>query len=136
MGTYPLDLERVEAAAEGESGLPAGTDVGHVHLEVSSLEDFRDFYVDIIGLEVQTSVPAALFVSAGGYHHHLGANTWNHRSEPVGGSGLSWFEVVLPDTEALNVIQARTADSQYAVTETDDGISVTGPDEIQVRFRV
>lgn len=136
IGTYPLDLEPIEAAAAGDSDVPARTDVGHVHLEVSSLEMFRDFYVDVIGFEVQTATPAAMFVSAGGYHHHMGANTWNHRSGPVGGRGLSWFEVVLPEQGALDVIRARIADSQYTVTEMDDGISVTGPDEIELRFRV
>lgn len=136
MGTYHLELDPIEAAAAGDPELPARTDVGHVHLEVSSLEAFRDFYVDTVGFEVQTEMPAALFVGAGGYHHHIGANTWNRRSEPVGGRGLSWFEVVLPNTEALDGIRERTVDSQYPVTETDDGISVTGPDEIEVRFRV
>ncbi|MBX0297326.1 VOC family protein [Haloarcula nitratireducens] len=135
MGTYPLDLDPVEAAAAGEAGLPTGTDVGHVHLEVSSLETFSDFYVDTIGFEVQTEMSAALFVGAGGYHHHVGANTWNHRSGPVGGRGLSWFEVVLPDAAALGELEDRTADSPYTVTETDDGISVMGPDDIEVRFR-
>lgn len=135
MGTYPLNLDPVEAAATGNSDVLAGTDVGHVHLEVSSLEAFRDFYVDLIGFEVQTEVPAALFVSAGGYHHHLGANTWNHRSGPVGGIGLSWFEVILPETETLDVIRERISDSQYTVTVTDNGIAVTGPDEIEVRLR-
>jgi len=136
MGTEPLDLDPVEAAGAGASDVPPGTDVGHVHLEVSSLAVFRDFYVDVIGFEVQTTLPAAVFVSAGGYHHHLGANTWNHRSEPVSGRGLAWFEVVLPDTAALDAVQGRIADSQYPVTEVDDGISVTGPDQIEVRFRV
>ncbi|MBX0325264.1 VOC family protein [Halomicroarcula sp. F13] len=136
MGTYPLDLESVEAVAAGKSGLPAGTDVGHVHLEVSSLEVFSDFYVDTIGFDVQTEVPAALFIGAGGYHHHIGANTWNHRSTPAGGTGLSWFEVVLHDTETLDEVHERAADSQYTVTETGDGIAVTGPDGIKVRFRV
>ncbi|NHN42929.1 VOC family protein [Halorubellus sp. JP-L1] len=136
MGTYPLDLEPLKAAAAGEAGLPAGTDVGHVHLEVSSLEAFGDFYVDVIGFDVQVSMPAARFVSAGGYHHHLGANTWNQRSKPVDGSGLSWFEVVLPDEAALDAVRDRIADSQYAITEVDDGIAVTGPDEIEVRFRI
>ncbi|GCF13964.1 glyoxalase [Haloarcula mannanilytica] len=135
MGTYPLDLEAVEGAAAGDSGLPAGTDIGHVHLAVSSLETFRDFYVDTVGFEVQVDEPGAVFVSAGGYHHHIGANTWNQRSGPVGGRGLSWFEVLLPDPEALNVVQARLTDSQYPVIETADGIAVTGPNEIEVRFR-
>lgn len=136
MGTYPLNLEPIEAAGAGDSNVPTGTDVGHIHLEVSSLEAFRDFYVDVIGFEVQTTIPAAVFVSAGGYHHHIGANTWNHRSKTVGGRGLSWFEVVLPEPAAFDVMRGRITDSQYPVTEIDNGISVIGPDEIEVRFRV
>lgn len=135
ISTEPLDLASIEAAATGGSQVPSGTDVGHVHLEVSSLDAFRDFYVGTLGFEVQTTVPAASFVSAGGYHHHIGANTWNHRSKPVGGRGLSWFEVVLPETKALDVIRERISDSQYTVTARDDGIAVTGPDEIEVRLR-
>ncbi len=136
MGTHPLDTETVEAAATGGVTLPAGTDVGHVHLEVSSLEAFRDFYVDTIGFEVQMDDPSVIFISASGYHHHIAANTWNHRTEPAGGRGLSWFEVLLPGTEALDVVQARITDSRYSLTETADGITVTGTDGIEVRFRV
>nr|WP_121821662.1 VOC family protein [Halostella salina] len=135
MGTYPLDLGPLEAASAGNPGVPAGTDVGHVHLEVTSLASFGEFYVDTVGFEAQAEVPDARFVGAGGYHHHLGANAWNHRSEPVGGRGLAWFEVVLPDEEALDAVRERITGGQYAVTETDDGIAVTGPDGIEVRFR-
>jgi catechol 2,3-dioxygenase len=135
ISTEPLDLASIKSAATGGNQAPSGTDVGHVHLEVSSLDAFRGFYVDTLGFEVQTTVPAASFVSAGGYHHHIGANTWNHRSKPVGGRGLSWFEVVLPETEALDVIRERISDSQYTVTARDNGIAVTGPDEIEVRFQ-
>jgi len=135
MGTYHLDLDPLEAAATGTSGLPAETDVGHVHLEVSSLEAFSEFYVDTLGFEIQTDVPAARFVGAGGYHHHLGANTWNHRTGPVNGRGLSWFEVVVPSEAALTELRDRIADSQYGISETKVGISVTGPDEMEVRFR-
>jgi len=135
MGTYALELEPIAAAAAGDLNLPDGTDVGHVHLEVSSLEEFSDFYVDLIGFEAQITTPAALFVSAGGYHHHLGANTWSRRSKPASGRGISWFEIVVPDTAALAEIQARIEDSEYPVSETDDGISVTGPDKIEVRLR-
>lgn len=137
MGTDSLDLEAVRAAATGDTTVPPGTDVGHVHLEVSSLKAFQDFYVDTIGFEVQTTVPAAVFAAAGGYHHHhVAANTWNHRSGPVGGRGLSWFEVLLPKTSALESIGERLTDSQFAVTALDDGIAVSGPDEIEVRFGV
>ena len=136
IGTYPLDLEPVEAAGTGELGVPAGTDIGHVHLEVTSLEAFSDFYVDTLGFDVQTTVPDASFVSAGGYHHHIGANTWNHRTGPVEGRGLSWFEVLLPEAQALETIRDRISGSQFTVTGTDDGISIIGPDEIEVRFSV
>jgi catechol 2,3-dioxygenase len=135
MDTLPLDLEPIEAAATGESTLPAGTDVGHVHLEVSSLAAFRDFYVDAIGFEVRAAMPAALFVAAGGYHHHVGANTWNHRTAPVTGTGLAWFEVVLPDRAGLDDLRTRIENTRYPVTATDAGIAVVGPDEIEVRFR-
>ncbi|WP_117595603.1 VOC family protein [Haloprofundus halophilus] len=133
--TEPLDLDSIEAAAAGGTRAPSGTDVGHVHLEVSSLDAFEDFYVDALGFEVQTTVPAAFFVSAGGYHHHIGANTWNRRTSPARGRGLSWFEVVLPDAEALDALRGRLADGEFAVTETDRGISVADPDEIELRFR-
>jgi catechol 2,3-dioxygenase len=136
MGTDPLDLDPIAAAAAGETHAPAGTDVGHVHLEVTSLDAFRAFYVDTVGFDVQVAMPAACFVSAGGYHHHLGANTWNRRSAPAGDSGLSWFEVVVPDTDSLAAVRDRVADGRYAVTETDDGIAVTGPDGVEVRMRV
>ncbi|ELY93412.1 Glyoxalase/bleomycin resistance protein/dioxygenase [Natrialba hulunbeirensis JCM 10989] len=138
MTTRPLDLDPIEAAAAGAgaSALPAGTDVGHVHLEASSLDAFRDFYVDTIGFEIRATVPDAVFVAADGYHHHVAGNTWNHRTEPVDGRGLSWFEIVVPESAALETIRERLAASQHTVTELDDGIAVTGPDEIEVRFRV
>jgi len=136
MGTYPLDLGALEAAAGGASGLPAGTDVGHVHLEVSSLEAFRDFYVDTLGFEIQTEASAALFVGAGGYHHHLGANTWHHRTGPVSGRGLSWVEVLLPDGESLEAVRERLVANDIPSTETDDGVVVHDSDEIEIRIRV
>ncbi|OIB56768.1 VOC family protein [Natrialba sp. SSL1] len=136
MYTRPLDLGPIEAAATGASELPAGTDVGHVHLEVSSLDAFRDFYVDTVGFEIQATVPDAVFVGAGGYHHHVAGNTWNHRAEPASGRGLSWFEVVVSDAAALETIRDRLAAGQYTATELDDGVAVTGPDDIEVRFRV
>ncbi|WP_081661476.1 VOC family protein [Halopiger djelfimassiliensis] len=136
ISTEPLDLERIDAAAGGSTRAPPGTDIGHVHLEVSSLETFRDCYVETLGFEVQTTTPRAFFVSAGGYHHHIGANTWHQRTAPVSGRGLSWFEVILPDTQTLDALRERLAASQVTVTETDSGIAVTAADGIEVRFRL
>jgi catechol 2,3-dioxygenase len=79
MATEPLDLEAVARAAGGEpwTGMPAGTTMGHVHLHVGDIERASAFYHRALGLDkVVWSYPGALFLSAGGYHHHLGVNTW------------------------------------------------------------
>lgn len=134
MATDPLDRSAVEAAAAGEDRVPAGTDLGHIHLEVSSLDAVREFYVDALGFTVRDTYPGALFVAAGGYHHHVGANVWNERTGPPEGRGLSWFEVVAPGA-GLDAVRERLAEHGYAPTETDDGIAVTDPDGIEVRVR-
>ncbi|GAB7008133.1 VOC family protein [Halorubrum trueperi] len=136
IGSDRLDLDRIEAAGSGGNRAPPGTDVGHVHLEVSSLDAFKDFYVDTLGFEVQATWPNAHFVSAGGYHHHIGANTWHHRTTPSDGRGLSWFEVVVPDPEVLDAVRERFVAGEIPVTEMDDGIVVTDPDGIEIRLRV
>lgn len=134
MATDPLDLPAVEAAAAGEDRVPAGTDLGHVHLEVSSLDAAREFYVDALGFALRDTYPGAVFVAAGGYHHHIGANVWNERTGPAEGRGLSWFEVVVPE-RGLDAARERLAAHGYAPIETDDGIAVTDPDGLEVRLR-
>ena len=152
MATEPLDVEGVTAAAGAAGGtdtdspslvdrVPAGTDVGHVHLEVSSLSAFEAVYVDGLGFEVGTAGPDVRFVAAGGYHHHLGANTWRGRTTPATGRGLAWFEVVVPGAAALEAIRERLdavaaeGDAEFAVAERGDGITVTDADGIEVRVR-
>jgi catechol 2,3-dioxygenase len=79
MGTDPLDLPALVRAAAGRpwQGMPAGTRMGHVHLHVGELDRAAAFYHDALGLDKMVwSYPGALFLSAGGYHHHLGVNTW------------------------------------------------------------
>ena len=80
MSTDPLDIESVVSAAGGSewTGAPAGTTIGHVHLHVGNLEEGEAFYHAALGLDkVVWGYPGALFLSAGGYHHHLGTNTWS-----------------------------------------------------------
>lgn len=89
MTTEPLDLDDLMRALpdprEAWTGMPAGTVMGHVHLHVSSLEMAAEFYHSGLGLDkVVWSYPGALFFSAGGYHHHLGTNTWAAGAEPAG----------------------------------------------------
>lgn len=101
MATEPLDLGDLVAAAGGEPwrGLPAGTVIGHVHLHVGDIGRATAFYHEALGLDkVVWSYPGALFLSAGGYHHHLGVNTWARDAVPAGAGEarlLEW-ELVLP----------------------------------------
>lgn len=135
MTTDPLDLEKVSEAAVGEVMVPPETDIGHVHLEVSDLERARDFYVDTLGFERRATVPEAWFFAAGGYHHHVGANTWQGRTSPAGGRGLAWFEIILPDPDVLQAIQTRVSARGTPLAEADEGIQVTDPDGIAIRLR-
>ncbi|QSX00413.1 VOC family protein [Haloterrigena alkaliphila] len=139
IGTWPLDLEAVAAAAGGDSSdaVPSGTTVGHVHLEVASLEAARSFYVETLGFDVKTSVPQAVFLAAGDYHHHLGVNTWNGRSSPVaeGHRGLEWFELVVPSNDALESIRTRLEGEGVSGTDLEDGLEITDSDGIRIRLR-
>lgn len=79
MTTDPVDVDGLLAASEGLSwtGLPAGTVMGHVHFHVGDLAEAKKFYVDALGFAVTAHYgDAAMFISAGGYHHHMGLNTW------------------------------------------------------------
>jgi len=135
MGNDRLDLDSLAADAAGESSATPGTDLGHVHLEVSSLDAFRAWYVETVGFEVRATVPRATFVAAGGYHHHIGANTWHHRTAPAQSRGLSWFEVVVPTAAALDGIRERLSGRDMPVRGTDRGFAASDPNDIEVRFR-
>jgi len=147
MDTLPLDRDALAAEARGGTSAPAGTDLGHVHLEVSDLSAARRFYTGTLGMNVrQEWGPDALFVAAGGYHHHVGLNAWNRRSEPLAGRGLDWFELHLPDEASLAAARERFEAAGVEVTtagigrtdgETaDEGFEVRDPDGVPVRLRV
>jgi catechol 2,3-dioxygenase len=135
MKTRPLDLDPIAAAAGGKSHAPPGTDIGHIHLEVTSLDGVDAFYTETLGFDLQASMSSARFLGAGGYHHHVGANTWNGRTGTAGGRGLDWFEVVVPDSEAFEALRERLDRSRYSVTAAADGISARDPDGIEIRLR-
>ena len=132
----PLDLDALAADAAGGTGAPSGTVVGHVHLEVSSTGAARAFYAGTLGFDVTIDLePSALFLSAGGYHHHVGVNTWQGRSGPADGLGLAWFELVLPDRDAVATVVERVEASGGSVAELDDSVELTDPDGIAIRLR-
>ncbi len=133
MDTLRLDLGPLREAAGDPERVHEGTDVGHVHLEVTDLSAARQFYVDALGLGLRQEWDSASFVAAGGYHHHVGLNTWNGQSTPAGDRGLEWFELRVPDDGAFAAVRERLAD--WDVRETDDGIALADPDGIGLRVR-
>lgn len=104
MTTDQLQAESLLAEAkETWNGLPPGTIMGHIHLHVSDLEKARQFYCDGLGFDVVFEFPQqALFMSTGGYHHHIAVNTWNRASATKPSEnqvGLQWFSILLPSEE-------------------------------------
>lgn len=124
---HRLDLDALIQAAPQTRwhGLPAGTDVGHVHLKVNNLAAARAFYVDLLGFGVQTAYQnSALFLAAGGYHHHIGLNTWQSlgaAAPPPDAYGLAEVAIRLPDTAVLTPICARLAAAAYPHTIAANG---------------
>lgn len=131
MATAPLDARSVvEAAGDAPwEGLPAGTRIGHIHLHVGDLEEGARFYHVAVGLDrVVWSYPGALFLSAGGYHHHLGTNTWAVGSPPAGEGDarlLDW-ELVLPE-ESVQALAESAESAGYPVTRNTDFIALRDP---------
>jgi catechol 2,3-dioxygenase len=115
MATDPLDVENLLRAAGSEpwSGMPAGTVLGHVHLYVDDLDRATAFYHAGLGLDKTVwSYPGALFMSAGGYHHHLGTNTWAAGAEPAGADDarlLEWELVVPNAADAASAVASLAA---------------------------
>jgi catechol 2,3-dioxygenase len=141
MATLPLDLEDLlgEPAGDGEDpGMPAGTTLGHVHLQVSDLAAAEAFYAGALGFGVTVrSYPGALFVAAGGYHHHVGLNTWASAGAPPaepGARGLRDVAIRLGDAAERDRVTNRVAGSGYALREERDAAVVTDPFGISVRL--
>ena len=107
MDTLALDVYKLlEDAAKTEfNGMSEGTKMGHIHLKVNDLPRAQAFYQDVVGFDFMLGMPTAGFMSAGGYHHHLGMNTWhslNVQPRPKDALGLISYQIVLPDAEAFD----------------------------------
>ncbi len=115
MSTLPLDLDDIVGQLQDASELPAGaatgTRIGHVHLQVADLSEAEAFYHGVLGFDVMVrAYPGALFVSAGGYHHHVGLNTWHSAGAApaaAGSVGLRSFTIELPDERELAAVLGR-----------------------------
>lgn len=132
MATLPLDVQGVLGALDGGEGdyerMPLDTTMGHVHLQVADIPEAERFYTDVLGFDLQARYgDQASFLSAGGYHHHLGANVWNSRGAappPPGSAALRHFTVLLPDDDALARVKERIPD---AASDAEDGVRVKDP---------
>ena len=102
-----------------------------MHLQVSELSAIEGFYSGVLGLEVMVrGYPGALFVAAGGYHHHIGLNTWHSAGAPApppGAVGLRSFELRLPDDASLREVLVRIDAAQLATERCDGGVLVRDP---------
>jgi catechol 2,3-dioxygenase len=108
--------------------IPAQTRIGHVHLKVASIQRSLDFYSGLLGFDLITEYgEEAVFISAGGYHHHIGLNTWHSKDAPPArkeGVGLYHTAIVYPTRKDLAIIYARLKDAQYPLTgASDHGVS-------------
>jgi catechol 2,3-dioxygenase len=139
MATDPLDLESVIAAGRGEAwtGAPEGTTMGHVHLHVGNLEHAEAFYHRALGFDKTVwSYPGALFMSAGGYHHHLAANTWAPGPAPsIDQAQLLEWEIAVPTDDDVSAV-ARSLRAAGHQIEEDPNASVTASDPWGTRVRI
>jgi catechol 2,3-dioxygenase len=139
MSTVPLDARSVVEAARGErwTGAPAGTTVGHVHLHVGDLEKAESFYHRALGLDkIVWSYPGALFFSAGGYHHHLGTNTWARggRSANADDAHLIEWEMVVPTRADLDALASSIEREGHRARRENGSVIVRDPWGTQLRF--
>jgi catechol 2,3-dioxygenase len=141
--TLPLDLEDVVGEIEGEidvdpGAMPPETVVGHVHLQVADLDAAEEFYVGALGFDVTARVPGGRFVSAGGYHHHLGFNVWSTQGgspPPPGSRGLRSWEVVLPRDEDVEAARERIEAAGAPAESSDGRVLATDPSGNRVLLR-
>jgi catechol 2,3-dioxygenase len=111
-----------------EYKIPAQTRIGHVHLKVSSIERSLAFYKGLLGFEIVTSYgDQAVFISAGGYHHHIGLNTWHSKDAPPAtkeGVGLYHTAILYPTRKELAIVYERLRTANYPMTgASDHGVS-------------
>lgn len=144
MATDPIQWESLIAESKGAewSGLPAGTVIGHVHLHVGDLNTSGAFYTKALGFDMAgdySQTMRALFISAGGYHHHIGMNIWaglGAALPPDNTVGLDYFTVMFPGSEARERLLAHLRGEGIAVAIDGEDAIIHDPTGIEIRLRV
>lgn len=142
MATDPVDIEGLlRLAGDKEwTGLSADTILGHIHLHVSELSASKVFYCDVLGFDLvadMSKTMGANFVSAGGYHHHIGMNIWagiGAPQPPANGTGLAYYTIILPSTTELERILDNIIRAGYLLIEQNGVWAVKDPSGIEVRL--
>ena len=142
MATQPLDLDSLikelpTTPNDRQSAFSEGTRIGHVHLKVSDLQRSISFYRDVLGLDLMSYWESAAFLSAGGYHHHIGMNTWESlRGPPVKKewSGMEYFTATI-GRDNFTELSSRLADSPIASGQGSDELYISDPDNITIIIR-
>jgi len=140
MGNAPLDFAGLLAEGAQRPAnvhLPAGSRVGHMHLQVGDLDEAARFYCDILGFARTAEWHGALFVSAGGYHHHLGLNVWESRNGPLppkNAAGLEEFAIELPGEADVAAVQARIEAAGLSIEKKGRGMTVRDPWQTAIRI--
>ena len=142
-GRDPIDLEELFSHLQPDdrldSPMPLETKMGHVHLHVADVDDALRFYHDLVGFDVMGHVRGVGFVSAGGYHHHLGLNEWaghGARPAPEDSAGLRRFTIELPAQADLEDVVGRLEHGQVPLAEEDGGFVAVDPSANRVLFKV
>ncbi|EAE0204225.1 VOC family protein [Listeria monocytogenes] len=141
-GNLPMVTEQVDvdsllqiATDEPFTGMPNGTIIGHMHLQVADADKAEQFYKEVLGMNLTTAIPSARFFAAGDYHHHIGSNVWAGRNLELlqeNETGLAWFTIITPDKDAIitNLIEQG-----YDVKRLENTISVTDSNGIKIHFK-
>jgi catechol 2,3-dioxygenase len=129
----PLDVQDLldEADNKNWNGLPEKTVMGHVHLNVTNIPEAEEFYMNVLGFEEQTRMAHhALFISAGGYHHHIALNIWNGPNaipSPIDATGLLHYEIVVPSAEVLDDLKNSLKEHNIAFIAESNRLFVKDP---------
>src|SRR5512138_2835287 len=137
-GREPLDVEALLKHLSEDDRLdapvPLETRLGHIHLHVRDIDEALDFYHGILGFDVMGAAKAfrMAFVSAGGYHHHIGLNTWQGEGAPPppeDAAGMRHFTITLPDQAALDEVVSRVDQAGIPANQTEDGLLLYDPSQ-------
>ena len=139
MGTKSVDLESLleQASPNIFSGLPEGTKMGHIHLQVNNVSKTAAFYQDILGFDLIAKMPGAGFLSAGGYHHHIGMNTWRSMGggiAPADSLGLVDYQIVLPSSSSQESIANKLSSHEINFSRQNGTLRVQDPAGIWIEF--